>query len=129
MEMRNEIRYRLDAPALFYWESLEEMRLQAEGITRDISVVGAFIVSPICPPVEAPLQFEVVLSSLSGIMPVVRINGEARVVRVDHATGDTGENGFAVVSQNLTRWNLAIIDNESSATGVENLELTRAKPN
>jgi hypothetical protein len=129
MEMRNEIRYRLDAPALFYWESLEQMRLQGEGITRDISVVGAFIVSPICPPVEASLQFEVVLSSLPGVMPVVRIRGEARVVRVDHATGDAGENGFAVVSQNLTRWNLAIMDNESSATGMENLELTGAKPN
>lgn len=97
MEMRKEIRYRLDIPALFYWESADQRRLQGEGVTRDISVFGAFIVSPTCPPVEAPLQFEVVLPSLDDAMPVVRIEGEARVVRVDHPTGRQGENGFAVV--------------------------------
>jgi hypothetical protein len=124
MEMRKEIRYRLDAPALFYWESAEQRRLQGEGITRDISVFGAFIVSPTCPPVEAPVQFEVVLPSLAGAMPVIRIKGEARVVRVDHPTGGPVENGFAVVSQDLSRWNLAVTGNECPATVTDSLELS-----
>ena len=50
MEMRREMRYRLDAQALFSWESAQHTRLQGEGVTRDISVFGAFIVTPTCPP-------------------------------------------------------------------------------
>ena len=44
-------------------------------------------------------------------MPVVRIKGEARVVRVDHPGGGQGENGFAVVSMDLRRWSVAAVDN------------------
>jgi hypothetical protein len=124
MEMRKEIRYRLDAPALFYWESAEHKRLQGEGITRDISVFSAFIASPTCPPAEALLQFEVVLPSLAGTMPVVRIKGEARVVRVDHPTEGKGENGFAVISENLTRWTLVTNETQSSANVTDDLELS-----
>jgi len=41
MEMRREMRYRLDASALFSWESRTAYRgLQGEGVTRDISVFG-----------------------------------------------------------------------------------------
>jgi hypothetical protein len=113
MEMRKEIRYRLDAPALFYWESADHRRLQGEGITRDISVLGAFIVTPTCPPVEAPIQVEVVLPSLAGLKPVIRIKGEARVIRVEHPSGGTAENGFAVVSEDLTRWSLAMSQDDA----------------
>jgi hypothetical protein len=113
MEMRKEIRYRLDVPALFYWESAEHHRLQGEGITRDISVLGAFIVTPTCPPVEAPIQVEVVLPSLAGIKPVIRIKGEARVIRVEHPSGDTTKNGFAVVSEDFTRWSFATSHDDS----------------
>jgi hypothetical protein len=111
MELRKEVRYRLDVPALFYWDTIDKKRLHGEGITRDISVFGAFIVSPTCPPVQVPLLFEVILPSLPGTMPVVRIKGEARVVRVDHPDARQGENGFAVVSLDLRRWTLAAVDN------------------
>jgi hypothetical protein len=66
MELRREIRYRLDAPALFYWESAQHKRLRGEGVTRDISVFGAFILTPTCPPIDVPIQVEVVLPSLTG---------------------------------------------------------------
>jgi hypothetical protein len=119
MELRKEVRYRLDVPALFYWDNIEKRRLHGEGITRDISVFGAFIVSPTCPPVEVPLLFEVILPSLPGTMPVVRIKGEARVVRVDHPDAGQGENGFAVVSMDLRRWSLAAVDNNFPLTVAE----------
>jgi len=119
MEMRKEIRYRLDAPALFSWESSQHERLHGEGITRDISVFGAFIVSPTCPPVDVPIQVEVVLPSLTGPKPVIRVSGEARVLRVDHNSKGEGENGFAVMSQDFSRWTMSTEQRKPGSTFVE----------
>src|SRR5579859_6770227 len=52
MDMRKEIRYRLDAPAVYSWEGMCGRRFHGEGITRDISVQGAFIVTATAPPPE-----------------------------------------------------------------------------
>jgi hypothetical protein len=115
MEMRKEMRYRMGAPALFSWENGHHVRLQGEGVTRDISVFGAFILTPTCPPVNVPIQVEVVLPSLSGLKPVIRVSGTARVLRVDRKSEGKTENGFAVVSEDLTQWNLAKIKDESAS--------------
>jgi hypothetical protein len=114
MELRRELRYRLDAPAFFFWESAEHKRFQSEGITRDISVFGAFIVTATCPPVDAPIQVEVVLPSLTGLKPVIRVSGAARVLRVEHSSKGEGENGFAVVSEDFSRWNMSTDQDESA---------------
>jgi hypothetical protein len=119
MEMRKEIRYRLDAPALFSWESSQHERLQGEGITRDISVFGAFIVTPTCPPVDVPIQVEVVLPSLTGPKPVIRVSGEARVLRVEHSSKGERENGFAVVSEDFSRWRMSTEQREPGSTFAE----------
>jgi hypothetical protein len=119
MEMRKEIRYRLDAPALFSWESSQHERLQGEGVTRDISVFGAFIMTPTCPPVDVPIQVEVVLPSLTGTNPVIRVSGEARVLRVDHSLKGEGENGFAVVSEDFSRWSMSTDQREPGSTFAE----------
>src|SRR6267143_5608533 len=113
MEMRREMRYRLDASALFSWESAQHTRLQGEGVTRDISVFGAFIVTATCPPVDIPIQVEVVLPSLNGLKPVVRVSGAARVLRVEHSSKGAGENGFAVVSEDFSRWSMSTDEDES----------------
>jgi len=79
MDMRKEIRYRLDAPAIFTWENFQNKRLQGEGITRDISLLGAFILTPTCPPNLTSIQVELALPSMTGISADIRILGEARV--------------------------------------------------
>src|SRR6266567_7409599 len=107
MELRREVRYRLDAPALFTWESSHHKRLQGEGTTRDISVFGAFIQTPTCSPIDVPIQVEVVLPSLTGRKPVIRVSGAARVLRVDHSSKGEGENGFAIVSDDFSRWSMS----------------------
>ena len=122
MEMRKEIRYRLDAPALFSWESVHHRRLQGEGITRDISVLGAFIQTPTCPPAQTPIQVEVILRSLTG-MKDIRIKGEALVIRVEHPYEGQGENGFAVVRGNLNNWSLATGQDESEDTRIRELSM------
>ena len=123
MEMRREIRYRLDAPALFTWESAHRKCLQGEGITRDISVFGAFILTPTCPPIDVPIQVEVVLPSLTGLKPVVRVSGAARVLRVDHSSKGEEENGFAVVSEDFSRWTMSTDRMEPASTTAENAEV------
>jgi hypothetical protein len=98
VERRKHIRYRLDFPAIFSWESSQRSRLQGEGITRDIGLEGVFIFTATYPPVETIIQLEVLLPPLTGAKATIRIKGEARVLRVEprREKGVTG--GFAVLS-------------------------------
>jgi hypothetical protein len=129
MEMRREMRYRLDASALFSWESAQHTRLQGEGVTRDVSVFGAFIVTPTCPPVDVPIQLMVVLPSLTGRKPVIRVSGAARVLRVDHSSKGDGENGFAVVSKDFSRWAMSTEQSESVSDCAEDAEVLSTSGN
>src|SRR6266699_7156136 len=119
VEMRREMRYRLDAPALFSWESSPHKWLQGEGVTRDVSVFGAFILTPTCPPVDVTIQVEVVLPSLTGPTPVIRVCGEARVLRVVHGSKGEGVNGFAVVSEDFSRWSMSTDQREFGSAFAE----------
>jgi hypothetical protein len=100
MELRSRIRHRLSASAVFTWEGPFNRRLVAEGVTRDISVAGAFIFTRSCPPVGAALELEIFLSATLGNRgKTVLIKTEARVIRVEHfATTE----GFAAVSSDFT---------------------------
>lgn len=119
MDLRREIRYRLDAPALFCWESAGHKRLQGEGITRDISVFGAFILTPTCPPIDVPVQVEVILPSLTRVKPIIRVSGAARVLRVEHSSKGEGKNGFAVVSEDFSRWSMSADQDDSTFVHAE----------
>jgi hypothetical protein len=118
--MRREIRYRVDAPAQFSWQSRQGKRIQGEGFTRDISVLGAFILAPTCPPVDVPVHVEVLLPTLHGLRPVFRVSGPARVLRVEQAREERGESGFAVVSQDSSRWSMTASREESASSVAEN---------
>lgn len=113
MEMRRDIRYRLDAPAVFSWTGGRHGRLHGEGITRDISVQGAFILSATLPPPDSPIQVDLLLPSLAGMSAVMRITGKARVTRVERS-GDNGwVHGFAVVTDDDHQWGLQSMASES----------------
>ena len=99
MEFRNRVRYRLAANAMFSWESAQGGRLLGKGVTRDISLLGAFILSLTSPPVGTALELEVFLPPLLQGARSVRIQTEAKVIRVEH-TG--GSEGFAVVGQGFS---------------------------
>jgi hypothetical protein len=98
VERRSHIRYRLDVPAIFSWESSQQSRLQGEGITRDIGLEGAFIFTAACPPVETPIQLVLLLPPLTGAKATIRIKGEARVLRVEPRREKEVTGGFAVLS-------------------------------
>lgn len=99
MELRNRVRYRLAANAVFSWESAQRSRLLGKGVTRDISLEGAFILTVTCPPVGTMLQLEIFLPPVGPGARSVRIQTKATVIRVEH-TG--GNEGFAVVGQGFS---------------------------
>jgi len=100
VELRKRIRYRLSADAVFAWEGAQRGRLVGEGVTRDISLTGAFVFTRTCPPVGATLELDIHLSSASGSGGrTVRIKTEATVIRVEHSAA---AEGFAAVSQDFT---------------------------
>src|SRR5580698_4543127 len=65
-ELRNRVRYRLAGDAVFAWEGSQKCRLQGEGVTRDISVAGAFIYTRTCPPVGTAVELDIFLSPAPG---------------------------------------------------------------
>ena len=100
MELRNRVRYRFSADAVFVWEGAQHGRLLGEGVTRDISLTGAFVFTLTCPPVGTTVQLDVFLSPANGsARRTVRIKTEATVIRVEHSAA--GE-GFAAISQDFT---------------------------
>ena len=121
VERRNHIRYRLDVPAIFSWESSQRSRLQGEGITRDISLEGAFVLTATYPPVETTIQLVVLLPPLTGAKASIRIKGEARVLRVEprREKGVTG--GFAVLSDGLNLYPSATDETKSEFKTVKEL--------
>ena len=98
-ELRNRIRYRLSADAVFAWEGLQHNRLQGKGITRDISLAGTFIFTPTAPPVGAKVEVDIFLAPAFGSTgKKVRIRAAAKVTRVEHSAI---REGFAAVSQDF----------------------------
>ena len=112
MEMRKGIRYRLDARAVFFWEGGPHGRFQGEGITRDISVQGAFILTVTMPPPNCPIHVDLFVPSISGREATVRITGNARVIRIQHHVTNTWIHGFAVVTDDLNQWGFQAIKDE-----------------
>src|ERR1700730_1486358 len=111
--MRKDIRYRLDAPAVFSWEGARHKRFQGEGITRDISVQGAFILTATMPPPDCPVHVDLLIPSVTRVMNTMRITGRARVIRLERSPKETWIRGFAVVTDELNQWDLLTLEGNS----------------
>ena len=98
MERRTQDRYLLSARAVFSWQGPEQKRFEREGVTRDISVAGAFILTRSCPPAHAAVQVELFLPPIHGTVATAQIRAEARVLRVEHGPPGKQQSGFAVDS-------------------------------
>jgi hypothetical protein len=127
VERRKHIRYQLDLPAIFSWESSQRSRLQGDGITRDIGPLSAFVFTPTCPPVETPIQLEVLLPPLPGAKAAIRIKGEARVLRVEPRCEKGVTGGFAILSDGFNLYPPATDKTKSEFNTVKKLlELRRS---
>jgi PilZ domain len=95
---RKAIRFPLEAPIVFRWTD-SGIEKQGEGRTHDISEVGAFVLSSICPPVGTEISFNIFLPVIPGYEPKTRVEAEGRVLRVEQARGIEGRDGFAILSR------------------------------
>ena len=99
VELRSAIRYRLTAPVVFTWRGSSNDRVQGEGVTRDVSKSGAFILTPSCPPAGAVVRMEILFSSFRAAGRSLKLVAQGRVVRVEHPSVSAQDGGFAVDSE------------------------------
>src|SRR6266446_1494649 len=95
---RKAIRFPLKAPIVFSWAD-SGIEKQGEGRTRDISEVGAFVLSSTCPPVGTQVRLKIFLPVLSSFEPQTRVEAVGKVVRVEQARGLEGSVGFAILAR------------------------------
>jgi hypothetical protein len=85
---------------MFAWKGLEEGLLVGEGLIRDISVSGAFILSAAHPPVGTQVQLDLCLDTQPRLYGHrIRILSEATVVRINRSSDCEG---FATVTKDFT---------------------------
>lgn len=101
VERRKGIRYRMNASVLFRWSGPEEEHCQGEGITRDMSVSGAFIVTATCPPPNAVIRMEVFLPLSDGGSKAL-MQADMMVLRVEHEIEGNPRSGFSAVGKGFS---------------------------
>jgi PilZ domain-containing protein len=95
---RKAIRFPLEAPIAFRWAD-RGIEKRGEGRTHDISEIGAFVLSTICPPAGSDISFNILLPTVPGIEPTTRVEAVGRVLRVEQAHGRKGRDGFAILAR------------------------------
>lgn len=105
---RRAIRFPLEAQIVFWWTD-GGIEKRSEGRIRDISEMGAFVLTNACPPSGILIGFKVLLPLVPGFEPKTRVEAVGQVLRVEHCCGLEGADGFAI----LTRRTLLRFQNET----------------
>ncbi len=88
----------MNAPVIFRWKGPDSERFQGEGVTRDMSITGAFILSATCPPPNAAVKMEVLLPLSDGVSKA-QMKADMTVLRVDHDLAGNKRSGFSAVGK------------------------------
>jgi PilZ domain len=99
MDRRNHKRFDLEATARFSWTDATGVRWQGQGLTRDISETGVFVLTPDCPPSGVAVRLEVRASALSKSGLMMQTKGQ--VVRVEVIEPQAAIAGFAAATRSL----------------------------
>ena len=116
LDRRTEVRYQLSARVVFSWEGPEKERFEGEGVTRDISTEGAFILTRSCPPAHSVVQVELFLPPIHGTVATVRIRAKVQVLRVEQGSPGDQQCGFAVDSPGFSFSSGGELDSESGSS-------------
>lgn len=100
-ERRKGIRYRMNASVMFHWHGSENEHYQGEGVTRDMSVTGAFVMTATCPPPNAVVQIEVFLPLPDGTSKAL-MQANMMVLRVEHDNGGNKRSGFSAAGKGFS---------------------------
>jgi hypothetical protein len=88
----------MKVPVIFTWEKSRRGPLRGEGVTRDVSLNGAYVLSSTCPPLNATVHIEIRLAHFSSA-PGILITARMRALRVDRTSLGKRKGGFAVVGK------------------------------
>ena len=102
IELRKAKRYHLNAPARFLWASQDGEPQSGEGVTRDVSTFGVYVLTDALPPVGALVQMEIALPKLVDTGSGMHLDCEGVVLRSEpHSAKGVGasEGGFAASMQ------------------------------
>jgi hypothetical protein len=91
----------MNATVIFHWEGSDSGHYQGEGVTRDMSVAGAFVLTATCPPPNAVVQLEVFLPLSDGVSKAL-MKADMTVVRVEHDISGNKRSGFSVVGKGFS---------------------------
>jgi hypothetical protein len=99
VERRKHNRYRLGVPVIFAWRDTRQVQHEGLGLTRDVSIRGAFVLTTSPPALKAKIKLKAFFPPLGrGAVPM-RIRGEGRAVRVEAIKHHNAPGGFAVVGE------------------------------
>jgi len=91
----------MNASVMFRWNGPENEHYQGEGVTRDISVAGAFVLTATCPPPNAVIQMEVLLPLSDGGSTAL-MKADVMVLRVEHDIAGNKRSGFSAVGKGFS---------------------------
>ncbi len=94
-ELRAVQRFALNLPVQISWRAADRPVETAGGCTRDLSTRGMFVLAPAGPREGELLRFEIDMA-LDESSPLLRVEGEGRVVRVEYPARPSPSTGFAV---------------------------------
>jgi hypothetical protein len=98
-ERRKRHRYQLTVPVVFSWRDARQAQHRRIGLTRDVSVNSAFVLTTTPPPSKAKIQLKVFFPRVVGAAAPMRLHGEGKVVHVEAVKRHDGHGGFAVVGK------------------------------
>jgi len=91
----------LNATVKFRWSGPEDGNYQGEGVTRDMSVSGAFVFTATCPPPNSVIQVEAYFP-LSNDGSKALMKADMMVLRVEHDIAGNKRSGFSAVSKGFS---------------------------
>jgi hypothetical protein len=100
MDRRRHIRFALRGFVSLSWQERDDLRLEGNGFTRDISEHGVFVLTGARLPLGEAIQLEIVFCS-PGTNSVVRMSAEGRVLRVEPGPRSEDMGGCAAAITSL----------------------------
>jgi len=91
----------MSASVIFCWSGPENGHYQGEGVTRDMSVAGVFVLTATCPPPNAVIHVEVFLP-LPDIGSKALLNADMMVLRVEQEMAGKERGGFSAVGKGFS---------------------------
>jgi hypothetical protein len=83
----------------FSWRDGRQAGQGGFGLTRDVSIRSAFVLTPCPPPLKAEIKLKAFFPPVVGVAAPLRLQGEGRAVRVEAIKQDEAPGGFAVVGK------------------------------